>query len=184
MIINGASSAGKSSLIAEFQEIVAQPYLDVGLDKFIFSLPKKYLREHWGDVLGEADRSGPMGHHLVEGMHRSLAALASSGLNAIADHVMVEPLRRDSLVAALQDSRVFIVGLHCPLAVLEAREIGRKDRTLGQAKKQHQLVHEGIVYDLEVDSSLKDAAGCAHEVADLILSAEPSALRAMRSNAN
>jgi chloramphenicol 3-O-phosphotransferase len=52
------------------------------------------------------------------------------------------------------DFDLLMVGVRCPLAVLEQRESERKDRTLGQARAQFNRVHAHARYDLEIDTSL------------------------------
>ena len=101
LVLNGTSSAGKSTVLHAFQESQAKPYIDMGLDKFIFALPKRYLRTHWQDVLGAATHGGAMGHTLVAGMHRAIAAIASTGLNVVTDHVLVEKRWIEDCAAAL-----------------------------------------------------------------------------------
>ena len=114
VIVNSASSAGKSSLIRAFQERAETPFLDIGLDKFIFLLPKRYLGLHWPEVLGRADQSGPMGHRLVHGTHNTLAALADFGVNVITDHVLVERSWVRACAATFADRRAYIVGIRGP----------------------------------------------------------------------
>ena len=164
VIINGASSAGKSSLLQAFLDAAAEPYLDMGLDSFLFSLSERHLLLHWPELMAEADRSGPMGHRIVRGMHRALAAVAAEGNNVIADHVIVEPSWVKDCVTVLSPLRTYLIGLHCPADVLETRERERQDRTLGQAVKQHKKVHRDLIYDLTLDSSTLSAVDCAHVV--------------------
>ncbi|EQD37223.1 Chloramphenicol phosphotransferase-like protein, partial [mine drainage metagenome] len=47
------------------------------------------------------------------------------------------------------------------------REFARRDRIVGMARLQALTVHEGIDYDMEVDTTSKDAATCAREIARL-----------------
>lgn len=56
---------------------------------------------------------------------------------------------RDRLVGL----EVYYVGLFAPLDDLEQREKDRGDRLLGLARWQHDRVHKGISYDLEIDTS-------------------------------
>jgi chloramphenicol 3-O phosphotransferase len=39
IILNGASSSGKTSVLNALQIILDEPYLDAGIDKFIWILP-------------------------------------------------------------------------------------------------------------------------------------------------
>lgn len=162
IFLNGTSSAGKTTIVKALQTVFAEPYLNAGLDKFIFMLPNRYLnRPLWDDVLGLADQAGGTGHRLITGMHQAIAALAHAGHNVVADHVLVEAQWVQECAQLFSGLPAFLVGVHCPLAVLEQREQARQDRTLGQAKKQFDLVHAHCAYDIEVDTSLLTAEECA-----------------------
>jgi chloramphenicol 3-O phosphotransferase len=92
IILNGTSSSGKTSILKALQTMLEPPFLDAGLDKFIFMLPGRYLnRPLWDEVLGLADRAGPLGHPLISGMHQAIATLSRAGNHVVADHVLVEP---------------------------------------------------------------------------------------------
>lgn len=43
IILNGTSSSGKSSILAHLQRMLEGPFLNAGIDKFIFMLPSAYL---------------------------------------------------------------------------------------------------------------------------------------------
>lgn len=181
IVLNGTSSSGKTSIVKALQEQLEEPFLDVGIDRFIWMLPGRYLNQPlWDEVLGKATQAGPVGHRLIAGMHRAAAALARVGNAVIVDHVLVEPDWVRDCAATLAELPAYLVGVFCPLAVLEAREKGRKDRTLGQARAQFPLVHAGLVYDLVVDTSVDDPAGCAAQIAARLERGGPRALRALR----
>jgi chloramphenicol 3-O phosphotransferase len=59
------------------------------------------------------------------------------------------------------------------LEVLEQRERGRKDRTLGQARAQFPLVHARALYDLEVDTSVLSPLQCAEQIKDMLVNRIP-----------
>ncbi|NIP51374.1 hypothetical protein GWN42_05855, partial [candidate division KSB1 bacterium] len=66
---------GKTSILKELQRILSEPYLNAGIDKFIWMLPSRYLdRPLWDDVLGLATSAGQTGHRLFSGMHHAIAA--------------------------------------------------------------------------------------------------------------
>ncbi len=166
IILNGTSSSGKTSIVSALQEVLEPPYLDAGLDKFLWMLPKRYLdRPLWDEVLGLATEAGPRGHALVAGMHRAIDALSRAGINVIADHVLVEPGWLRDCAGLYAGLPAFLIGVQCPLAVLEQREQDRKDRTWGQARAQFGLVHAHGIYDLEVDTSISSPEECARQIA-------------------
>jgi chloramphenicol 3-O phosphotransferase len=165
VLINGTSSSGKTSIVRVLQARLEEPYLEAGIDKFIWMLPERYLeRPLWDDVLGLADRAGKAGHALTHGMHHAIATLSRQGINVIADHVLVEPAWAQECAELFADLPAYLIGVQCPLDVLERREQGRKNRTLGQAKLQYSVIHKYVVYDLEVDTSKSNPEECAQTI--------------------
>ena len=151
ILINGASSAGKSTLAKAFQARVDEPFLRFSLDLLMFG----------GEVLpARRDPAGPfswgsMRPTLFEGYYRSLAALASAGNNVVVDYIIETQGHLDRLVCLLAPFDVFYVGLHCPLLELERREIQRGDRGIGDARRDHELVHYFGPYDVDLDALLQ-----------------------------
>jgi chloramphenicol 3-O phosphotransferase len=181
IFINGTSSSGKTSIVRALQGLLEEPYLDMGLDKFIFMLPKRYLnRPLWDEVLGKAFEAGPAGRTLISGMHHAIAAAAGAGNNVLADHVLVEKDWADECARLFWDMPAYLIGLRCPLDVLEQREASRQDRTLGQGRAQYEVVHKYAAYDLEVDTSALTPDECAHKIIERIKS-PAEAFRAMKS---
>ena len=165
IFINGTSSSGKTSLVKALQKHLPEPFLDMGIDRFIWMLPARYLdRPLWDDVLGKAVHSGPLGLTLFSGMHHAIAAAASRGLNILADHVFVEKVWVDECASLFAEMNAYLIGLHCPLEVLEQREKDRKDRTLGQAREQFNVIHKYVTYDLELDTSELSTDECVTQV--------------------
>ena len=167
IVLNGTSSAGKSTLIRALQARLDGAWLGVGIDTVVYALPKAYLDlPLWGEVFryvpaepGSAAPfrivTGELGHRLVEGMHRMVASLADAGLSVIVDHVLLESGWLPDLAARLAGHEVLFVGVRCPLDVVVRREAERRDRTIGQAAAMFDVVHRAGGYDLEVDTSLQ-----------------------------
>ena len=178
IFLNGTSSSGKSTLLRALQVQLSEAYLEAGIDKFIFMLPPRYLNTPlWDEVLGRASESGEMGHRLFSGMHYSIAALARAGNNVLADHVLVEPAWVRECAEVFAELPAYLIGVRCPLDVMNAREAARGDRTLGQAAKQFHKVHAHGVYDLEVDTSTLSVDECVQQIASHIESHAPSAFK-------
>ena len=57
------------------------------------------------------------------------------------------------------------VGVHCDPETAAGREIARGDRTVGMAASQATLVHKGVAYDVEVDTSRSESLDCARLIA-------------------
>lgn len=180
IFLNGASSSGKTSILKALQNMLDEPYLDMGIDRFIWMLPKRYLdRPLWDDVLGKAVQAGPEGRILFSGMHRAIAAAAETGNNILADHVLVEKDWVDECARLFADMPAYLIGIQCPLEVLEQRERERKDRTLGQARTQFDVIHKYTIYDLEIDTSRLTIEECAQRVIERLHS-PPTAFKHLR----
>lgn len=184
IILNGTSSSGKTSIARALQDLMDEPYLDAGLDRFLWMLPKRYLdRPLWDDVLGLNVKAGETGRRLVTGMHRAIKTLSLAGINVVADHVLVERSWVVECITLFSELPAYLVGVHCPLEVLEQRERLRKNRTLGQAREQFEVVHSGLVYDVEVNTAVQNPLECAMKVKDRVEDGNlPNALKFLRDS--
>lgn len=173
ILLNGTSSAGKTSLAKALQRSWPGPLLAVGIDTVVFALPGRWLNPPgWHEVFvytGSGDEltitAGPLGDRLIAGLHRSVAALAGQGFDVVVDHVLLSPDWVLDAADALAGLPVLSVGVRCPLAEVIRREAARGDRTLGQARAQFESVHAYASYDLEIDTSQADPSECASQVA-------------------
>lgn len=57
------------------------------------------------------------------------------------------------------------VGVRCESTVAAGREIARGDRIQGMAASQAEAVHQGVVYDVEVDTTHTESLVCARTIA-------------------
>lgn len=69
--------------------------------------------------------------------------------------------RRD----ALEGLTVLWVGVRCDAEVAAGREVARGDRVRGMAAAQAGLIHRGVVYDIEVDTTDAESVACAQAIA-------------------
>jgi len=185
ILVNGPSSAGKSTLCRALQEKILHPYLVVGFDDFIFMAPPRYYRG--ADTGHQSERDsftaqgvemlttskpgepprvvaqfGPVFRRLVDGMAPAVRALVDRGNAVVFDHVLHDHAMYESYRVATAGLDVFSVGVTCPLEVLEARERSRGDRVLGRARGLIEIVHGFLDYDVEVDTgSMSTQAGVA-----------------------
>ncbi len=60
---------------------------------------------------------------------------------------------------------VLRVGVCCDAEIAACREIARGDRTAGMAASQAEIVHAGVVHDLEIDSGRLAPIDCARIIA-------------------
>jgi chloramphenicol 3-O phosphotransferase len=164
IVLNGASSAGKTSIARAIQRLSATPVLHASLDTFVdmFHWPViASQEERW-----ECHRTG------VANFHAALPILAASRFPLVVDHVFEQYAWYEACRSALRENRVYFVGIRCPLAVLEAREKARGDRKIGMAASQVERVHERKIYALEVDTSIQSPEECAAAILGFVESAE------------
>ena len=161
VLLNGAGSVGKSSIAKALQQIVSRPMLHVAMDAFLEMLPPgtfgdpRFYRFETTIEDGHpvtAVAAGPMMDRLLRGMRRSVAAMATDGLDLVVDDVFWGDELADYR-ALLAPFDFHAVSLVAPLEVLEERERARGDRDLGLARWQYDKVHAGMAYDLELDTS-------------------------------
>ena len=175
-MLNGASSAGKSSIAKELQQLLPTFPLHTGIDHFVERIPLSFHETSDGTTEGVgitwvvADgvlqelRFGPACEVMAAGMYRAVAAYAAAGNDVIMDDVIFDTRIMASAIEAFRDADVLFVGVRCPLEVLVERERERGDRVLGLAVFQHERVHAHGPYDLEVDTSARSPTECAEEI--------------------
>lgn len=147
IIINGPSSSGKTTLSLALQKRLKIPFIRFSFDLFIENkvLPREQIDR--GNFSWPAMRPA-----VFDGLHLCVPALASAGNNVIFDHIIETEGWLHDLVRHLADFDVFFVGLHCSVEELERREIQRRDRRIGEARADLQIVHRFGIYDLELNS--------------------------------
>ncbi len=166
VILNGVSSAGKTSIIRALQLVLEEAWMMFGIDQFLETLsidpqdPLLRVESGGGIVLGEDFR------RLERAWMLGVAATARAGAGVLIDDVFLSG-RASQLrwIDALGDVSHRFVAARCDPAVAVAREKARGDRDIGLAATQAGIVHDGVEYDFEVDTTDTDAAACARLIA-------------------
>lgn len=174
ILLNGASSSGKTSLARALQRRLPAHYLTFGVDSLIAAMPLQLDGAAEGLLIHPDGRVevGPAFLALESAWRRGLAAMARSGIRLVLDEVLLgggEEQRQWN--EALEGLSVLWVGVHCDLEVIAAREAARGDRVVGMAALQVGYVHQDVAYDLEVDSSRASPEACAAVIAERALAA-------------
>ena len=100
-----------------------------------------------------------------------VATMARAGARIVVDDVFLggaasQQRWRD----ALDGLDVLWVGVRCDPETAAGREIARGDRVSGMAKLQALSVHEGVAYDVEVDTTNAEPLACARAIARTVTS--------------
>ncbi len=147
ILINGASSSGKSTLARQLQQTLPMPFWHFSFDHLRDSNALPMARIRSGDIDWSTMRPA-----VFDGFHRCLPVLAEAGNNLIVEHIIENEAWMSELVKLLTGLDVFFVGVHCSLPELKRREHKRGNRRVGEAQRDYQIVHSFAEYDLEIDS--------------------------------
>lgn len=153
---NGPPSSGKTSLVNSLQEELAEPWFHLSLDDFRAGYSSRWWIEsddHRFDIL-------------VSGYLGSLREMALAGNDVLAEAVMTRE-RRHLYDHVIGDLPIVLIGVKCSWEIALRRETTRTDRRGGPIHlpaDYFAAVHEGLTYDLEVDSSVKNPTELAEEL--------------------
>jgi chloramphenicol 3-O phosphotransferase len=68
----------------------------------------------------------------------------------------------------LRDYPTCVVGVYCSLDVTAQREVGRLDRMPGSSAEQYFRVHEGVEYDLKLDTTNETPRSWAAQIVEYV----------------
>ncbi|GAC1534259.1 MAG: hypothetical protein NVS3B1_28750 [Marmoricola sp.] len=182
IVLNGPSSAGKSSIGGALQRAWDGPLLVTGIDSFLAGFPEHLFSLPGDDGLpGPATRGvhvipgrgpapswlpslGPDGLLLMRAAHRAWRAVAEAGMDQVVDHVILDASTRDDALEVLSGPDVLWVGVCCEVDELVRRETARADRFRGFASGTSTQVHAGLTYDLTLDTNRATTSECAAQI--------------------
>jgi chloramphenicol 3-O phosphotransferase len=105
---------------------------------------------------------GPVFHDLHRIWLHGIAAMARAGARIILDEVFLDGAADQTKCRTVFEGLpVLWVGVMCNPPAAAAREAARGDRVLGMAAHQADMVHQNVIYDLEVDTTYRPSAECA-----------------------
>jgi chloramphenicol 3-O phosphotransferase len=187
ILLNGTSSAGKSSLTGALQARLS--FIRMGIDDFIhqrapvswYGAPEGLFRapREGGCAVLEY---GPEALKLWRAYHRSVRVCVEEGLGVVVDDAIITRELLEDWVATLAGVDVFFVGVHCAAEELILRELARRDRDLGSAVANVERVHAHAIYDLEIDSTVTPSSALAEQIISALdLRSRPSAFERLRT---
>ncbi|MEV2250488.1 chloramphenicol phosphotransferase CPT [Streptomyces sp. NPDC050147] len=168
IVLNGGSSSGKSGIARCLQTVLADPWLTFGCDTLVDAMPASMRTGSGGIEFAEDGQVvvGPEFRTLEVAWIEGIASMARAGARVIVDEVFLGgPASQERWRKALGDVRVLWVGVRCDSTVAAGRETARGDRVAGMAASQAEVVHDGVLYDMEVDTTHTEALECARAIA-------------------
>ena len=173
IVLNGGSSSGKTGIARCLQAILPQPWLRLGVDDLVAALPPSVLDSESGIAFGKQGEVSVGGDFNAAQLAwlSGVAAMARAGARLIYDDVLLSGgAAQERLRAGLAGVDVLWVRVRCDPEIAAGREIARGDRVGGMAASQATMVHQGVSYDLEVDTSHTESLACARRIASRVSS--------------
>ncbi|MDR0897512.1 MAG: chloramphenicol phosphotransferase CPT family protein [Oscillospiraceae bacterium] len=161
IVLNGVSSAGKTTLARVLQARMPQQYLYLPIDLLNDISPPKDSPSY-----PERFTADPM--PIVTGFFGCIKSFADYGINIIADLVLAQrSLGYFLSVFPDGDYPVMMVHVTCPLDELRRREKARGDRKIGHGESQLAALMPREGYDLVVDTHAETNEVNADRIIDL-----------------
>lgn len=192
IILNGGSSSGKSGIVRCLQAELPDQWLAFGADSLIDAMPAR-MQTSDGGIEISADGQVGIGadfRALEQAWAQGVVAMARAGARIIIDDIFLGGAASQQRWQNILDGHdsndgqggqggndgqdgvdgvgaldVLWVGVRCDSTVAAGREVARGDRVRGMAAAQAHLVHEGVHYDLEVDTTHTESLTCARTIA-------------------
>ncbi|MEW9555059.1 chloramphenicol phosphotransferase CPT [Nonomuraea sp. NPDC050783] len=168
IVLNGGSSSGKTGIARCLQAVLPEPWLAFSIDDLVDAMPAALHGSDAGIDFAPDGRVsvGPDFDALDAAWTAGIAAMARAGARIVVDDVFLGgAASQRRWQRALAGLEVLWVGVRCDGAVAAAREAARGDRVAGMARSQAEVVHQGVTYDLVVDSTHAEPMECARAIA-------------------
>jgi chloramphenicol 3-O phosphotransferase len=173
IVLNGGSSSGKTAIARCLQAVLPEPWLRFGIDDLVDALPPSLAGGGTGIAFGRQGEVtvGAGFRELEAAWMTGVAAMVRAGARVILDDVFLGGAESQARTRARLDGLdVLWVGVRCDPEIAARRELARGDRPAGMAAAQAAIVHEGVVYDLEVDTGATASLVCARAIARAVRS--------------
>ena len=159
LLLNGPSSAGKSSIARELKKLLESE----GRSASVVSLDD-HMRLSPGERIWEDDV-----FEVMPEMCRAVERALEENRTVIVDHVITSERIWAALAAAAAEHGMKNVLVSCDAALLHQREAARGDRFPGSAEESLRYLYPKEGYDLIIDSGKTDPAASACLIRDALL---------------
>jgi chloramphenicol 3-O phosphotransferase len=182
VLLNGCSSAGKTTLAHELQAISNEPFQHIALDQFRDGLPPalrglnspeddpgsrglNVVPKDKNGSLVTSIKFGDYGEKVLKVMRRTVSQLARAGCSVVVDDILFEKQYLLDYANVLDPDTSWLVAVKCNIDIVRARERRRSGRFPGTADSHFDVIHDhGVEYDIEVNTSKKSPADLAKEI--------------------
>jgi chloramphenicol 3-O phosphotransferase len=160
-ILHGTSSAGKSSIAKALQRNSSSAVFHIELDAFVCMANR-------GDMASDAERNVAYKLH-CQNLQATLSNVGKSHFELVLDTVLRDDEEFGKCLQALIPRPIYLIGITCPLEVLEERERARGDRGIGTAREQYGHKSYQREYSMIIDTSETSPEEAARAIRALVL---------------
>ena len=186
LLLNGTSSSGKSTLAKHLLKSLDEPFVFHSFDSLVpILLPhqdsfepvsdeqsRTYIRKLDKELFTKMQRTGLS---IVETCYRFVPVLLDCGFSVIVETIFWDGVLNFFMDLLTKYPDVYFIGVHCPLEESEKRESARKIRKIGNARRQHDEIHMGKVYDVEVNTHSMSYEECTQQIVNHVRRNKPVA---------
>ena len=158
VLLNGPSSAGKSSVAEQLRQKMAL----CGADAVIISIDD-YMKVAEDEEIWEDDV-----FEIMPDMCRDITPALKQGKWVIVDHVITSERICEALLEAAEGFSTVKVLVTCSLEILRKREKERGNRFAGSAETSLQYLYPKDGYDLRIDSGETEPAASAETITEFL----------------
>lgn len=189
VVLNGGSSAGKTSTCKAFQNMADEHFIRMGIDRCWSAIPPKQMsieaattdyyktETYYEDDLPyfHVTPGARMDATMLASYH-SIAAYLANGINVISDQLFWKPKWLQGALTTWSPFHVFWVGVY-----VSDQEGMRREQTRGGASRgdtasggrpdgwnrcSARVTHQGMVYDYEIDNTHLGIEETARKILD------------------
>ena len=148
ILLNGPSSAGKSTLSRELQNRLREMNVDpliISIDDYMRTDPKETIYED--DIF-----------EIMPDMCRDTKRAIEQGKTVIVDHAITSERIYDAMMDAAKGGKAYTVRVSCDIEILRKREAERGDRCPGSAEASLEYLWPKEGYDICIDNGKRSSA--------------------------
>jgi chloramphenicol 3-O phosphotransferase len=180
IVLNGASSAGKTTIARALLSLLGPGCVVTGLDDILARVQPFGPKD--GNVFLRGIRIACFGFtdgrlRLFKQLHREVAAQSMAGHDVIVETALMDPRALRDAAECFAPLEGWFVGIKPPLDISAQWEAARGDRPRGQARRHYELIHAHNTYDLVLDPSTRMPQQCAAAIVHRLAGSPPDAFR-------
>lgn len=159
ILLNGASSSGKSTLAKALQKYIK----DNRKEEYIITSIDEFLKMTVDEPIYEDDvfEISPL-------LCKKALNILKTGQGVIIDHVITSERIYKQLTEILREYKLIKVQMKCPLNELKRREKERKNRYVGSAEASYEYLYPKEGYDLTLNTLELSSEECAKIICELL----------------